>query len=219
MVSDGASIKVERDDSAFEPLFNGKDLSGWKVDGGDAAMWGVENGAIIARGQKARTRNYLLTDREYSDFVLRLEFNLEKSSGSGLSVRAIPGEQMPYQNGSRNFDHPLFKLIDSPGREETGTTHWIRDSRDVKPDQLGGVEPERFVEPRGARSHRPHDECLGQWKAGPQNHARPSWFLSRWHRPRPEPSQGKNRLAKAHGHGSIPQHRDQGAKRDRSTEP
>ena len=105
-------------------------------------MWEVENGIIIARGQDFKTRSYLLTDRNYSDFVLRLEFSLEKGSGSGISVRAIPGDRMPLPSGNRSFDHPLFKLIESPGREETGTTHWIRDSTYVKPDQLADLGPD-----------------------------------------------------------------------------
>ncbi len=125
----------------FVPLFNGNDLSGWKVEGGEASKWWVENGVIVARGQNYSTRSYLLTDRDYSNFVLRLEFNLEKGCSSGLSVRAIPGDKMPLPNRTRIFDHPLFKLMDSRGREETGTTHWIRDGMNVKPGQSAELNP------------------------------------------------------------------------------
>src|SRR5437868_6557787 len=37
--------------AGFSPLFNGWDLSGWSVDGGDATTWSVEDGAIVARGR------------------------------------------------------------------------------------------------------------------------------------------------------------------------
>jgi WD40 repeat protein len=117
----------------FQTLFNGQDLTGWRVERGDPALWGVEDGAIVGRSQDYRTRSFLLTDREYSDFVLRLEFNLDRGTGSAVSLRAMPGEEMPYKNGSRAYDHPMLKLIESPGREQTGTTHWLR------AEDLGGV--------------------------------------------------------------------------------
>ena len=34
----------------FEPLFNGKDLTGWKVHGGKMEAWGAENGLLFTTG-------------------------------------------------------------------------------------------------------------------------------------------------------------------------
>ena len=75
----------------------------------------------------------MLTDREYSDYVLRLEFSLEATSGAGIAMRAIPGELLPYPNGSRFFDHPMIKLIGNPGPEQTGTTDWVVEGIRVAP--------------------------------------------------------------------------------------
>ncbi len=110
----------------FVPLFNGKDLTGWTVDGDDPKSWTVEDGVLLGHGgADYRTRNYLLTDRDYADFILRLEFNLEAGSSTAVAVRAIPGERFPF-NGRPFFDHPIFKLIEQrPTKEQTGTTHWI----------------------------------------------------------------------------------------------
>ncbi len=72
----------------------------------------------MGRSQDYRTRSFLLTNREYSDFVLRLEFNLDQGTGSAVSVRAMPDEEMPYADGSRAYDHPMLKLIGSPERRE-----------------------------------------------------------------------------------------------------
>ena len=136
------AVAVREPVAGFRPLFNGKDLSGWHVEGGHAETWEVEpGGVIVARGQDWKTRNYLLTDREYTDFALRLEFNLDKGSGSGLAIRALPGDQMPMPNGNRIFDHPLFKLIGPLGREETGTTHWILAGMHVRPDRPAELMP------------------------------------------------------------------------------
>ena len=43
--------------------------------------------------------------------------------------------------GKRFPDHPNFKLIESAGREETGTTHWIRDNTFVRPDRSADLKP------------------------------------------------------------------------------
>jgi hypothetical protein len=126
----------------FQSLFNGGDLSGWSVDGGDATTWGVENGAIVARGRDYRTRNYLLTDREYSDFVLRLEYNLDEGASAGVALRAVPGERMPLAKGGTIFDHPLFKLRNiHEWNEETGTTHWVRGGMYFQPNRSAEVNP------------------------------------------------------------------------------
>jgi hypothetical protein len=124
----------------FVPLFNGKDLGGWSIDGPGGEKWAVEQGIIVARGDDFRTRDYLLSDRDYADFVLRLEYSLDKGAAGGIAVRAFPGERLPYR-GAPIFEHPLFKLVDTPHGEETGTTRWVRDSADVKPDRAADQRP------------------------------------------------------------------------------
>ena len=129
---------------AWKAVFNGKDLTGWHVEDTGRGMqgWSVEQGVVVARGQGFGTCNYLLTDSEYSDFALRLEFCLDKGSGSGLALRALLGDEMPLPTGGRIHDHPLLKLNESPGSEETGTTYWIRDARlHVRPDQSARLKP------------------------------------------------------------------------------
>ena len=65
-------------EAGFQSLFNGQDLNGWQAERG---LWEVEDGVIVGRSQDYRTRSFLLTEREYSDFVLRLEFNLDPGTG------------------------------------------------------------------------------------------------------------------------------------------
>ena len=88
--------------------------------------------------------SFLLTDRDYTDFVLRLEFNLEPRAASGVCLRAVPGEHMPATD-NYPYDHPLVKLIEAPNREETGTYFWLRDDPQggmyVRPDQAAEMKP------------------------------------------------------------------------------
>ena len=83
----GLAGSAEKDKTdGFEPLFNGKDLQGWKVYGGKMETWGVDNGVLFTRSKGG---GWLLTDKEYSDFELRLEYRFEKPGGnSGVALRA-----------------------------------------------------------------------------------------------------------------------------------
>src|SRR3954464_9161593 len=54
-----------------QPLFNGKDLTGW-VPPEDKALFSVENGEIVGRTQGNLKKNeFLVTEKPYRDFVLK----------------------------------------------------------------------------------------------------------------------------------------------------
>jgi hypothetical protein len=61
----------------FVPLFNGRDLSGWRIPAGDNGHWRVVNGVIDydALSEAADDKN-LWTERSFADFTLRLEWRL-----------------------------------------------------------------------------------------------------------------------------------------------
>jgi hypothetical protein len=64
----------------YVSLFNGKDLSGWKVPDGDNGHWKVVDGAIdYDAGSEARGDKALWGDREYKDFVLQLDWRLKEA--------------------------------------------------------------------------------------------------------------------------------------------
>jgi 3-keto-disaccharide hydrolase len=80
----------------FEPLFNGKDLTGWhvKCQPGDRekVFWKVDAGSILCDSMGRKDHNYvwLLTDKEFGDFELKLRFQVYKDSpgNSGLQFRS-----------------------------------------------------------------------------------------------------------------------------------
>ena len=118
----------------------------WRTEGGGGASWGVEGGALVGRGQDYRTRSFLMAETDYSDFLLRLEFNLDRGASSGIAIRGVPGERMPHKDGSNYpYDHPLIKLVEARGVEETGSSYWLRadDSLgiNVKPDRPAEMNP------------------------------------------------------------------------------
>jgi hypothetical protein len=74
----------------FVPLFNDKDLSGWKVPEGDGGHWKVVDGVIdYDAGSDAKGDKNLWSDREYGDFVLRLDWRLKEAPFINKSIPYI----------------------------------------------------------------------------------------------------------------------------------
>jgi len=66
---------------AWVPLFNGKDLTGWKNNGEE--KWVAEDGTILGESTAAKY-GYLTTEKSYKNFNLRLRFKPEAGGNSGV---------------------------------------------------------------------------------------------------------------------------------------
>mgnify|MGYP001175917494 FL=1 len=73
-------------DKEFEPLFNGRDLTGWKGMGGPTTNWEVKDGVLSCTGR--RGSHWIATIEEVADFELRLEYNIPPNGNSGVFIRA-----------------------------------------------------------------------------------------------------------------------------------
>jgi hypothetical protein len=62
----------------FTPLFNGRDLTGWKVPAGDNNHWRVVDGVIDydAESQAAGDKD-LWSEKSFGDFVLRVDWRIK----------------------------------------------------------------------------------------------------------------------------------------------
>ena len=64
------------DDTGFTSIFDGKTLAGWHVSSktghGSGGRWVVEDGAITGSQDKPGNGGIIITDRQYGDFVGRL---------------------------------------------------------------------------------------------------------------------------------------------------
>ncbi len=91
--ADEANARLRGDDRAagFEPIFNGKDLTGWS---GATDDYEVRDGAVVC---KPKQGGVLFTNKQYDDFIVRLEFKLPPGGNNGLAIR-YPGE------GPAHFD-------------------------------------------------------------------------------------------------------------------
>ena len=82
------------DEPGFKPLFNGKDLTGWRVGTMDMAgkpasadgRFSVKEGVLVVSGGKPNTEIDTVESFD-GDFTLRLEFRASKNANSGLHLR------------------------------------------------------------------------------------------------------------------------------------
>ena len=65
-----------------ELLFNGKDLSGWIVNGTE--KWYVEDGLLVCESGPEKNYGYLTTEKNFKDFILDLEFKQESNGNSDV---------------------------------------------------------------------------------------------------------------------------------------
>jgi hypothetical protein len=65
-----------------QTLFNGKDLSGWKIYGTE--KWYVEDGLLVCESGLDKEYGYLGTEQKFKNFELTLEFKQEANGNSGV---------------------------------------------------------------------------------------------------------------------------------------
>jgi hypothetical protein len=85
------------------PLFNGKDLTGWKLVNPKAENgWSVTDGVLINRVEPGKHLGNLRTEREFEDFNIKLEVRTQANSNSGIYLRGIYEIQV-----AESFGKPL----------------------------------------------------------------------------------------------------------------
>lgn len=67
-------------------LFNGKDLSGWTINGTE--KWYVEKGELVCESGPDKQYGYLSTNKPYKNFTLTLQFKQEANGNSGVFIRS-----------------------------------------------------------------------------------------------------------------------------------
>ncbi|NQU26135.1 MAG: DUF1080 domain-containing protein [Candidatus Nealsonbacteria bacterium] len=76
-------------EDGFVPMFDGKTLDGWKT----AGNWVVEEDGVVTLHPRPgehgwqRYDAYLTTARKYKDFIIDLEFKIDKGGNSGVFLR------------------------------------------------------------------------------------------------------------------------------------
>ncbi len=83
----GFAVTVTSQDKDWVRLFNGTDLSGWRVLNG-TAPYHVANGEIVGTSQPKIPNTFLATQEEYTHFVLEFEMKMDEGLNSGVQIRS-----------------------------------------------------------------------------------------------------------------------------------
>jgi hypothetical protein len=87
LVACSPSADRARQEEGFVPLFDGQTLDGFVQRGGEA-VYTVEDGAIVGRTVLDTPNTFLCTDRDYEDFVLEFEVEVDPELNSGVQIRS-----------------------------------------------------------------------------------------------------------------------------------
>ena len=133
------------DDDGWKPLFDGKTLDGWMQRGGKA-KYRIENGVLIGSCVPNTPNSFLCTEREFTNFIFEIEFNVDKGLNSGVQFRSHCFDK-PTEiqwNGKTNKVpanrvHGFQAEIDtttrawSGGLYEEGARGWLNDLKNNEP--------------------------------------------------------------------------------------
>ena len=108
----------KKKDGGWVQLFNGKDLTGWKMHPDDKAKWEVKDGAIVGSGPAG----HLFSERgDYENFKYRIEVKINDKGNSGQYFRA---------KFAKGFPPGYEAQINSTHTDKIRTGSLYRDNRD-----------------------------------------------------------------------------------------
>ena len=139
-------------ESGWTSLFDGESLAGWSVLNG-TATYEARDGRIIGTSVADSPNSFLATDREFSDFILELEFLVDRDMNSGVQIRS---HSLPEYRDGRVHGYQVE--IDPSDRKWTGGLYdesrrgWLfaLDGRPTEQDAFRQDEWNHFrIEARG----------------------------------------------------------------------
>jgi hypothetical protein len=117
----------------FTALFNAKNLDGWKLVGGVGPGYIVDGDRIVCPSNGGGN---LFTEKEYANFVLRLEFKLSPGGNNGVGLRAPLEGDAAYQGMEiQVLDDPAEQYKNIQPAQHSGSIYG------VFPAKQGALKP------------------------------------------------------------------------------
>jgi hypothetical protein len=131
-------------DQGFRPLFNGKDLTGWKLrNPSGTPSWSVKDGVLVNDVSGGKHGTDLVSEQKFRDFVLRYEYKIAKRANSGVYLRGRHeiqvlddyerGQPSKGGNGAIYNTTPVSKFASKPADE------WQTAEATIKGDKVSLV--------------------------------------------------------------------------------
>ena len=152
----------------WKSLFNGRDLSGWKIPEGDNGHWKVVDGVIDYDAQsEAPGEKHLWTRESFGDFVLHLDWRIKETVGGlfKMSIILPDGSLKKDENGKvvtierPNADSGVF--LRGSNKAQLNVWCWP-----IGSGELWGYRRDMSLTPEvraAATPKRCADNPVGQW--------------------------------------------------------
>ena len=153
----------------FTPIFNGKDLDGWKVPEGDGGHWKVVDGVIDYDARSEAKDKNLWTSKEYADFTLQVEWKIKETPFTNPNVYDIlpDGTHKKGPDGKDiklalpDSDSGIFPRGSAKHQVNiwcwpvgSGEVYGVRTDPKMPPEVRAGVTPKKKM-----------DKPVGEWNA------------------------------------------------------
>ena len=156
----GAAIAFSAEPRSLSPgfvsLFNGRDLTGWKIPEGDNGHWKVLDGVIDydARSE-APGAKHLWSEKEFGDFVLRIDWRIKETAGMTPMPDVLPdgsyrlgSDGTPVMTPRPNADSGVYLRGSSKAQLNifcwpvgSGQVHGYMVNKSMPPEVRAGVVP------------------------------------------------------------------------------
>jgi hypothetical protein len=138
----GTTLAPAPPGQGWVPLFNGKDLSGWRAHGKE--KWVVQNGAIMGEAVTDKY-GYLVTEKTYRDFELRVKFKCDAAGNYGVFIRSRITGEGEYGPDIEGTQIEIDPARDTGGIYESAGRQWIarnneQSARAIKPYEWNEME-------------------------------------------------------------------------------
>jgi len=170
-IASGAARDDPNADDGFATLFDGADLSQWKIPEGDNGHWRVKDGVIDydARSEAPGDKN-LVSKAEYGDFVLKLEWRIKETPyinpnvpyvlPDGTHARGVDGKELKF--ALPDSDSGVF-LRDPGGKSQVNIWCWPIGSGEVYGYRMDAQQPASVR--AGVTPRTQADKPVGEWNA------------------------------------------------------
>jgi hypothetical protein len=119
----------------FAALFNGKDLTGFRVHPKVKEMWSIEDGVLRSHGLLEEWGADLVTENEYQDYVLMADFRMPAKSDSGIHFRNLAPQLI-----GKFGDAEQLNVRSGGGTGQLESFHFLPENMKLTEDQLPQVK-------------------------------------------------------------------------------
>ena len=190
-----ASCSNPPQDAAFTPadgwipLFNGKDLAGWKRVGRYPGDWRIENGVYYT----PTASDSIYTERKFLHFRLHVEFKVAKDGNSGIFLRGRKEVQIYDSYGKATLDDTecgaIFQKVAPSSNACKPAGEWQTCDITIVGDKitvvLNGTTVVDGAVVKGSTGGQLDDDAGQPGHLMLQGDEAPVWFRNAWIKPMP----------------------------------